>query len=157
VINIKSNKGEFKMEEVTIRELKEDDIQKGFLKTLDTLRQTSSITQEKALEIFKEIKINPKHIIIIAELNGEIIGTTTLLVEPKFIHQGGKVGHIEDVVVRKEFQGRKIGQKIIKFVLQIAKNQGCYKTILDCSDDVKSFYEEIGFKQHSNELRFDHI
>jgi glucosamine-phosphate N-acetyltransferase len=145
------------MEEVTIRELKEDDIQKGFLKTLDTLRQTSSITQEKALEIFKEIKINPKHIIIIAELNGEIIGTTTLLVEPKFIHQGGKVGHIEDVVVRKEFQGRKIGQKIIKFVLQIAKNKGCYKTILDCSDDVKSFYEEIGFKQHSNELRFDHI
>ena len=145
------------MEEVTIRELKEDDIQKGFLKTLDTLRQTSSITQEKALEIFKEIKINPKHIIIIAELNGEIIGTTTLLVEPKFIHQGGKVGHIEDVVVRKEFQGRKIGQKIIKFVLQIAKNQGCYKTILNCSDDVKSFYEEIGFKQHSNELRFDHI
>ena len=145
------------MEEVTIRELKEDDIQKGFLKTLDTLRQTSSITQEKALEIFKEIKINPKHIIIIAELNGEIIGTTTLLVEPKFIHQGGKVGHIEDVVVRKEFQGRKIGQKIVKFVLQIAKNQGCYKTILDCSDDVKSFYEEIGFKQHSNELRFDHI
>jgi glucosamine-phosphate N-acetyltransferase len=145
------------MEEVTIRELKEDDIQKGFLKTLDTLRQTSSITQEKALEIFKEIKTNPKHIIIIAELNGEIIGTTTLLVEPKFIHQGGKVGHIEDVVVRKEFQGRKIGQKIIKFVLQIAKNQGCYKTILDCSDDVKSFYEEIGFKQHSNELRFDHI
>jgi|TARA_Y100000758_G_scaffold251619_1_gene187997 glucosamine-phosphate N-acetyltransferase len=157
VINIKPNKGEFKMEEVTIRELKEDDIQKGFLKTLDTLRQTSSITQEKALEIFKEIKINPKHIIIIAELNGEIIGTTTLLVEPKFIHQGGKVGHIEDVVVRKEFQGRKIGQKIIKFVLQIAKNKGCYKTILDCSDDVKSFYEEIGFKQHSNELRFDHI
>ena len=145
------------MEEVTIRELKEDDIQKGFLKTLDTLRKTSSITQEKALEIFKEIKTNPKHIIIIAELNGEIIGTTTLLVEPKFIHQGGKVGHIEDVVVRKEFQGRKIGQKIIKFVLQIAKNQGCYKTILDCSDDVKSFYEEIGFKQHSNELRFDHI
>ena len=145
------------MEEVTIRELKEDDIQKGFLKTLDTLRQTSSITQEKALEIFKEIKTNPKHIIIIAELNGEIIGTTTLLVEPKFIHQGGKVGHIEDVVVRKEFQGRKIGQKIIKFVLQIAKNKGCYKTILDCSDDVKSFYEEIGFKQHSNELRFDHI
>jgi len=145
------------MEEVTIRELKEEDIQKGFLKTLDTLRKTSSITQEKALEIFKEIKTNPKHIIIIAELNGEIIGTTTLLVEPKFIHQGGKVGHIEDVVVRKEFQGRKIGQKIIKFVLQIAKNKGCYKTILDCSDDVKSFYEEIGFKQHSNELRFDHI
>jgi glucosamine-phosphate N-acetyltransferase len=151
------NKGEYKMTEPIIRELLEEDLQKGFLKTLDTLRQTSSINQEKALEILKEIKANPKHIIIIAELNGEIIGTTTLLIEPKFIHEGGIVGHIEDVVVKKEFQGRKIGQKIIKYVLQIAKNHGCYKTILDCSDDVKSFYEEMGFKQHSNELRFNHI
>jgi len=123
---------------------------------LDTLRKTS-IKEDRALEIFKHIKSNPNHIIIIAEVNRLIVGSTTLLIEQKFIHEGGIVGHIEDVVVSKEFQGRKIGQKIIKYVLQIAKNQGCYKTILDCSDDVKSFYEEIGFKQHSNELRFDHI
>ena len=90
-------------------------------------------------------------------MNGEIIGTTTLLVEPKFIHQGGFVGHIEDVVVNKEFQGQKIGEKIIKYVLKLAENHSCYKTILDCSDDVKQFYEKIGFKYHSNELRFDHI
>ena len=144
------------MTEPVIRELQEKDFQKGFLNTLDTLRETS-INEDKALEIFKHIKSNPNHIIIIAEVNRLIVGSTTLLIEQKFIHEGGIVGHIEDVVVSKEFQGRKIGQKIIKYVLQIAKNQGCYKTILDCSDDVKSFYEEIGFKQHSNELRFDHI
>jgi glucosamine-phosphate N-acetyltransferase len=93
----------------------------------------------------------------VAEINEKIVGSTTLLIEPKFIHQGGIVGHIEDVVVSKEFQGEKIGKKIIKYVLELAKNHGCYKTILDCSDDVKVFYEEIGFKYHSNELRFNHI
>jgi glucosamine-phosphate N-acetyltransferase len=155
-MNITINKGESKMTEPIIRELQEGDFQKGFLDTLDTLRKTS-IKEDRALEIFKHIKSNPNHIIIIAEVNRLIVGSTTLLIEQKFIHEGGIVGHIEDVVVSKEFQGRKIGQKIIKYVLQIAKNQGCYKTILDCSDDVKSFYEEIGFKQHSNELRFDHI
>ena len=85
-----------------------------------------------------------------------MVGSTTLFIEPKFIHQGGFVGHIEDVVVAKEFQGKGIGEKLIKASLDFAKNNGCYKTILDCSDDIKPFYEKIGFKKHSNSMRFDH-
>ena len=145
------------MAELIIRELEEKDFKNGFLTTLDVLRETSSMSKGKALEIFKKIKSNPKHIIIIAEVEGRVIGSTTLLIEPKFIHQGGVVGHIEDVVVDKKFQGKKIGEKIITHVLEIAKNHGCYKTILDCSDSVKPFYEKLGFKHNSNELRFDHI
>ena len=145
------------MEGIIIRELEEKDLLGGFLTTLDTLRETSSITENKALEIFKKIKSNPEHIIIVAELNGKIVGSTTLLIELKFIHKGGIVGHIEDVVVSKEFQGLEIGKNIIEYVLELAKNQGCYKTILDCTDEVKPFYEKLGFKIHSNELRFDHI
>jgi len=145
------------MEGLIIRELEEKDIKNGFLTTLDVLRETSSMSEDKVLEIFKRIKSNPEHIIIIAEIEGRVIGSTTLLIEPKFIHQGGVVGHIEDVVVDKKFQGKKIGEKIITHVLEIAKNHGCYKTILDCSDSVKPFYEKLGFKHNSNELRFDHI
>jgi|TARA_Y100000389_G_scaffold38121_1_gene32401 glucosamine-phosphate N-acetyltransferase len=145
------------MDELIIRELEKEDFKKGFLQTMDTLRESSNISEDKALEIFRNIQLNQKHIIIVAEINGRIVGATTLLIEPKFIHQGGIVGHIEDVVVDKEFQGQKIGEKIIKYVLGIAKNNDCYKTILDCSDDVKQFYEKLGFKHHSNELRFNHI
>ena len=145
------------MADLIIRELEEKDFENGFLTTLDVLRETSSMSEDKALEIFKKIKSNPEHIIIIAEIEGKVIGSTTLLIEPKFIHQGGVVGHIEDVVVDKKFQGKKIGEKIINQVLEIAKNHGCYKTILDCSDNVKPFYEKLGFKHNSNELRFDHI
>ena len=145
------------MDELIIRELEKEDFKKGFLQTMDTLRESSNISEDKALEIFRNIQLNQKHIIIVAEINGRIVGATTLLIEPKFIHQGGIVGHIEDVVVDKEFQGQKIGEKIIKYVLKLAENHSCYKTILDCSDDVKQIYEKIGFKYHSNELRFDHI
>jgi glucosamine-phosphate N-acetyltransferase len=145
------------MVDVIIRELEEKDFKNGFLTMLDVLRETSSMSEGKALEIFKKIKLNPEHIIIIAEIEGKVIGSTTLLIEPKFIHQGGIVGHIEDVVVDKKFQGKKIGKKIIIHVLELAKNYGCYKTILDCSDSVKPFYEKLGFKHNSNELRFDHI
>ena len=145
------------MADLIIRELEEKDFKNGFLTTLDVLRETSSMSEDKVLEIFKMIKSNPEHIIIIAEIEGRVIGSTTLLIEPKFIHQGGVVGHIEDVVVDKKFQGKKIGEKIITHVLEIAKNHGCYKTILDCSDSIKPFYEKLGFKYNSNELRFDHF
>ena len=145
------------MSELIIRELRKDDLWNGFLTTLDSLRQTSDIDRNKAEKIFEKINSNPDHIIVVAELDGKIVGATTLLIEPKFIHKGGMVGHIEDVVVDKNFQGQKIGEKIIKYLLEFAKNRGCYKTILDCTDDVKLFYEKLGFKQIANELRFDHI
>jgi len=145
------------MSEPIIRELRKDDLWNGFLTTLDSLRQTSNIGRNKAEEVFEKINSNPDHIIVVAELDGKIVGTTTLLIEPKFIHGGGLVGHIEDVVVDKNFEGQRIGEKIIKYLLEFAKNRGCYKTILDCTDDVKSFYEKLGFKHIANELRFDHI
>ena len=145
------------MSQPTIRKLEKEDFQKGFLNSLDTLREASNISKEKALEIFNLIQSNPNHIIVVAEINDRIVGSITLLIEPKFIHQGGFVGHIEDVVVGKEFQGNQIGEKIVKYTLELAKKHNCYKTILNCSDEVKQFYEKIGFKYHSNEFRFDHI
>lgn len=145
------------MSEPVIRELRKEDLWNGFLATLDSLRQASDIDKNKAEAIFEKINSNPDHIVAVAELDGKIVGATTLLIEPKFIHNGGLVGHIEDVVVEKNFQGQKIGEKIMKFLLEFASNRGCYKTILDCTDDVKPFYEKIGFKHIANELRFDHI
>lgn len=144
------------MSEPIIRELRKEDLWNGFLTTLDSLRQASDIDKNKADEIFEKINSNPDHIVAIAELDGKIVGSTTLLIEPKFIHKGGLVGHIEDVVVDKKFQGQKIGEKIMKYLLEFAKNRGCYKTILDCTEDVKPFYEKLGFKHIANELRFDH-
>ena len=139
-----------------IREIEKGDLEKGFLESLDSLRKASDLELGKAQEIFDKIKSNPNHKIFVATVYEKVVGSTTLFIEPKFIHKGGLVGHIEDVVVAKEFQGKGIGEKLIEASLDFAKNSGCYKTILECSDDVKPFYEKIGFKKHSNAMRFDH-
>ena len=144
------------MPEIIIREIEEDDLEKGFLETLDFLRNASNLDKNKAKEILKKIKQNPNHIIHVAIDNKKIVGSTTLLIEQKFIHDGGLVGHIEDVVVRKDYEGNGIGIKLVTSLLERAKEKNCYKTILDCKDDVKQFYERIGFKHESNGMRYDH-
>ncbi|MEW6043478.1 MAG: GNAT family N-acetyltransferase [Thermoproteota archaeon] len=144
------------MSEIIIRKITESDIDNGFLESLDSLRKASDLDKQKAKFILNEIGKNPNHIIFVATQNGRVIGSTTLLIEQKFIHGGGKVGHIEDVVVSAKYQGKGVGESIIKFVLDYAKEQGCYKTILDCDDKVKPFYEKLGFKMHSNGMRYDH-
>ena len=144
------------MTEVIIREIRKEDLWNGFLTSLDSLRKASDIEKSKAEEIFEKIQNNQDHIIAVAENEDKIIGSATLLLEPKFIHQGGTIGHIEDVVVDKNYQGKKVGEKIINYLLEKSKDRGCYKTILDCSDDVKPFYEKLGFKHNANALRFDH-
>jgi len=144
------------MPEIIIREIEEDDLKNGFLETLDFLRNASDLDKNKANEILKKIKQNPNHIIYVAIDNKKIVGSTTLLIEQKFIHDGGLVGHIEDVVVRKDYEGKGIGIKLVTSMLERAKEKNCYKTILDCKDDVKQFYEKIGFKSESNGMRYDH-
>lgn len=144
------------MIDIKIRELEEKDLFNGFLESLDSLRKASNLSPKKAKEIFKKIKSNKNYKIYVAVIDSKVVGTTTLFIEQKFIHDGGKVGHIEDVAVIKEHQGKGVGQKVVKALLEYAKKEGCYKTILDCTDDLISFYEKTGFKRHSNSMRFDH-
>ena len=144
------------MSELIIRKIIESDLENGFLESLDNLRQASNLEQNSVKNILKKILENENHIIHVAELNGKIVGSTTLLIEQKFIHEGGFVGHIEDVVVNKKFEGQGIGMKLVLSLLDVAKEKKCYKTILNCEDKLIPFYEKIGFKQKSTEMRFDH-
>ena len=144
------------MEKIEIREIEEDDLEKGFLETLDFLRNASGLDKNKTKEILKKIKQNPDHIIHVAIDDKKIVGSTTLFIEQKFIHDGGLVGHIEDVVVRKDYEGQGIGMKLVISLLDVAKQRKCYKTILNCEDNLRPFYEKIGFKKATNEMRYDH-
>ncbi len=144
------------MNQVKIRQIQENDLFQGFLESLDSLRKASDLEEDNAKLVLKKIRSKQNHVIIVADLEGQIVGSITLLIEPKFIHQGGLVGHIEDVVVRSELQSKGIGEQLVNAALEYAKNHGCYKTILDCDDNIKPFYEKIGFKRNSNAMRFDH-
>jgi len=77
--------------------------------------------------------------------SGLIVGTGTLFIEDKFLRNYGKVGHIEDIVVHSDYRGYGLGKIMIEHLTKQAKMAGCYKCILDCSDDNVGFYEKCGY------------
>jgi glucosamine-phosphate N-acetyltransferase len=135
---------------VSIREIKYEDIDKGFLDVLENLVPPDIDNKEHAKNILQKIKMNPLHKIFVAEeddSNGKVVGTTTLLIEPKFINKGMQVGYIEDVSVRKEYEGLGIGSKLVTYATNYAiSREGCRKVLLYCSEKTKPFYEKLGYQ-----------
>ena len=141
---------------VRVRPLREADLGKGFLEALDALRPASDLAPERALEVFRRLDRNPDCVVAVAEVEGRIAGAATLLIEHKFINQGGVAGHIEDVAAAAGQQGRGIGSALIRYLLARAEAAGCYKTTLDCADGVMPFYRRLGFRRRTNGMDFRH-
>ena len=76
----------------------------------------------------------------------DIVASGTIIIEPKIIHEGKNVGHIEDIVVSYFMRGQGISQIILNRLKQFALDNDCYKVILDCSEDVKPVYMKNGFQ-----------
>jgi glucosamine-phosphate N-acetyltransferase len=139
-----------------VRELREADFDRGFLDTLSNLSDTGGLTAKGGRSIFRAMKRDPLyHVFVAVSGDGEVIGATTLLVEKKFIHRGGSVGHIEDVVVRKGHEGKGVGGSVVRAAVEKARESGCYKVILDCKSDLVDFYKRLGFGVHDVGMRID--
>lgn len=142
----------------SVCELKEGDLEKdlsGFLMSLQNISPIGSIPLNKSKQILSKINSQEGHIFIAKTSEGNIIGSTTLSVEQKFIHKCGKVGHIEDVSVRKSYEGFGVGSALVREAIEVAGCLGCYKVILNCNDDNVPFYKKLGFSLNENEMRFN--
>ncbi|EEF33659.1 glucosamine 6-phosphate N-acetyltransferase [Ricinus communis] len=133
-----------------VRRLEISDKSKGFLELLQQLTVCDSVSDKEFEARFQEISsYGDDHLICVIEdeQSGKIIATGSVFIEKKFIRNCGEVGHIEDVVVDSTARGKQLGKKIITFLTDHAQSMGCYKVILDCSTENKSFYEKCGYRQ----------
>jgi ribosomal protein S18 acetylase RimI-like enzyme len=133
-----------------IREITINDYHNNFLQVLCQLNRQiyNNYSKEmfgQKLNIFKQLG----HYIYVAEIrddNGhsKVVGTVKLIIEPKFYDS---VGHIEDVVVDKYYNGLHIGKSLVKHVTQIAfEKYNCYKVVLNASKNVEKFYEKCEYE-----------
>jgi glucosamine-phosphate N-acetyltransferase len=138
---------------VMIREMCGLDLTEAFLETLASLAEVD-LTLDEAAEIFRQRLRCGVHTYI-ALVSGKVAGTVSLVVEQKFIHHGGRVGHIEDVAVHRDFQKQGIGQALVRHATHEAERFGCYKVILNCFERLVPFYKDLGYQPYDVGMRQD--
>lgn len=135
-----------------IRQLEKEDYNKKYLLLL---KQLSIIDENKItkndFDLFVN-NLNENNQIYVIEKNNQIIGSITLIIENKIIHNFGKVCHIEDVVIDKNTRGLGLGRKLLDFAKEYSKKNNCYKIILNCSEKNIRFYEKCGFEKKEVEM-----
>jgi glucosamine-phosphate N-acetyltransferase len=83
-------------------------------------------------------------LVVVSRETDQIVASGGVFVERKFLRSLGRVGHIEDIVVAREMQGKQLGLRMIQALTQISEDVGCYKTILNCSEkNIRTFYASV--------------
>jgi glucosamine-phosphate N-acetyltransferase len=136
-----------------IRPLRGPDLENGFLSVVASFRPCE-LSFESAAAILRE-RIRRGILTYVAEMDGRIVGTASLLLDVKFINNGGIAAIIEDVIVHPAFRGFGIGSQLVETVTQAAQELGCYKACLYCSDDLVPYYERLGFQPSDDLMRRD--
>jgi GNAT superfamily N-acetyltransferase len=98
---------------------------------------------------FEKIDNDPNHELIVAELNGKVIGTLHLMFLPSISFQGGLRAQVESVRVDTEYRSKGIGSKLMKWTVERARDRGVHVVQLTTHgsrEDAHRFYERLGFK-----------
>jgi len=138
----------------TARPLQRTDFAAGHLDPIQDLAYVGDISEAQWLERFDLMARNEGtyYVVVIVDGEGRIVGTGTLLVEKKFLYKLGTQGHIEDIAIKADQQGKKFGLRLIEALDYVAEKVGCYKTILDTSEEKEGFYEKCGYEKAGSEM-----
>lgn len=142
---------------IQVKELEDHHLINSFFDTLSNLTEIGIdvYNKEFSRKIFEKIKKADNIKIFVAIKDSDIVGSITAIIEQKFVHNGGKICHIEDVVTRKGFEKLGIGSILVEKVLELAIQEKCYKVILNCSEYNSKFYEKLGFYKHDVGMRYN--
>jgi ribosomal protein S18 acetylase RimI-like enzyme len=104
---------------------------------------------ESYIKAFEEIEVDKNNELIVAELNGAVVGTLQITFTPSISFQGGKRATVESVRVDEKYRGRGIGRELMLFAIERAKRENCISMQLTTNADrpeAHRFYENLGFK-----------
>ena len=107
---------------------------------------------ENYIMAFREIESDQNNELIVAELDGAVIGTLQLTFTPSLSYRGSKRCTVESVRVDDKLRGKGIGREMMLWAIKRAKEKGCVSMQLTSHGDrtdAHRFYENLGFaKSH---------
>jgi ribosomal protein S18 acetylase RimI-like enzyme len=97
---------------------------------------------------FDAIDRDDNHELLVAELDGRVIGTLQLTFLPGLSRQGMWRAQIEGVRVSSKARGQRVGEQLVRHAIARAKERGCGLVQLTSDKqrvDAVRFYERLGF------------
>ncbi|APR87064.1 GCN5-related N-acetyltransferase [Minicystis rosea] len=91
---------------------------------------------------------DPRNALMVAELDGRVVGAFHLTIIQYVAYRGGRVAQIENVIVDPDARGRSVGEAMMRWAIDEARRQGCFRVQLTTNKARKRahhFYERLGF------------
>lgn len=99
---------------------------------------------------FREIDEDPNNELVVAELDGAVVGTLQLTFTPSLSFQGGRRSTVESVRVDEGSRGRGIGREMMMWAIERARERKCVSMQLTSHvsrERAHAFYERLGFEK----------
>lgn len=109
-------------------------------------RYNVTADREKQKKTFETI-LNSQSKVFVARVNSEIVGVLNLQIVSNIRH-GWLRGHIEEIVVKKEFRRKGIGSKLLQEVIDYCRDNNIRMLKLMCGNQLlesQKFYENNNF------------
>lgn len=117
---------------------------------LGTSREDLTKPLNKAyLDAFHQIVADPNNELTVVVLESKIVGVMQLTFIPYLTHRGSWRCLIEGVRIHTDYRSKGLGQEMINWAINRAKQRGCHIVQLTSDKqrkDAQRFYEKLGFK-----------
>jgi GNAT superfamily N-acetyltransferase len=100
-------------------------------------------------QAFEAIDADPNNELLVAELEGAVVGTLQLTIMPSLTYQGGPRAQIEGVRIAADRRGDGLGAQLVEWAIERARARGCHMVQLTTDKqrpDALRFYQRLGFR-----------
>jgi ribosomal protein S18 acetylase RimI-like enzyme len=97
---------------------------------------------------FAAIDADPRQLLVVADADGEVVGTLQLTFIPGLTYEGGERAQIEGVRIASTTRSEGLGRQMVGWAVDQARNRGCRLVQLTADKrraDAIRFYESLGF------------
>lgn len=113
---------------------------KDYQKLLDFWKENYFVKGIDSFDRFKLFLEKNPGLSVVMEIDGQIVGTALGSFD-------GRRGYIQKLVVKKDFQRRGIGKKLMDEVVKRLKSLGVVYVPINCEIENEAFYKKCGFRK----------
>lgn len=132
-----------------IREITADDYD-GLMSLYLHLHETEIPPFDTAKGVWEKILADENYHIIVAEENGEIVSSCTVVIVPNLTRGTRPYARVENVVTHADYRGQGLATACLNKAKEIAVSANCYNIALltgSKNENTLKFYENAGYNR----------